>query len=126
MNRIAKYLGAVLLALSLAACATDSMHAAPTMMSGGVMVNSAGMTLYTFDKDTANSGKSACNGPCASLWPAVAASGGMMSGDYSVVTRDDGGKQLAYKGKPVYLFAKDQKPGDMLGDNVKDVWHVIK
>jgi predicted lipoprotein with Yx(FWY)xxD motif len=122
MNRIAKYLGAVLLALSLAACATDSMHAAPTMMSGGVMVNSAGMTLYTFDKDTANSGKSACNGPCAALWPAVAASGGMMSGDYSVVTRE----QLAYQGKPVYLYAKDQKPGDMTGDNFKDVWHVIK
>ena len=90
MNRIAKYLSAALLVLSLAACATDTMHAAPTMMSGGVMVNSAGMTLYTFDKDAANSGKSACNGPCAALWPPVAASGDMMGDDYSVVARDDG------------------------------------
>ena len=126
MNRIAKYLSAALLVLSFAACATDTMHAAPAMMSGGVMVNSAGMTLYTFDKDTANSGKSACNGPCAALWPPVAASGDMMGDDYSVVARDDGSKQLAYKGKPVYLFSKDQKPGDMTGDNFKDVWHVIK
>ena len=126
MNRIAKYLSVALLALSFAACATDTMRSAPTMMSGGVMVNSAGMTLYTVDKDTANSGKSACNGPCAALWPPVAASGDMMGGDYSVITRDDGSKQLAYKGKPVYLFAKDQKPGDMTGDNFKDVWHVIK
>ncbi len=89
------------------------------------MVDNAGMTLYTFDKDTANSGKSVCNGPCLALWPAVAPSG-ETSSDYSVITRDDGTKQLAYKGKPLYLFAKDQKPGDMLGDNVKDVWHVIK
>ena len=95
------------------------------MMKDGVMVDSANMTLYTFDKDTANSGKSVCNGPCAALWPPVAATG-HESGDYSAITRDDGSKQLAYKGKPVYLFAKDQKPGDMLGDNVKDVWHVIK
>jgi predicted lipoprotein with Yx(FWY)xxD motif len=122
MNRIAKYLSAVLLVLSVAACATDRMYSAPTMMSGGVMVNSASMTLYTFDKDTANSGKSACNGPCAALWPAVTAS----SGDYSVITRDDGSQQLTYKGKPLYLYAKDQKPGDMMGDNFKEIWHVVK
>ncbi len=125
MNRIAQYLIAASLTLSVVACATDGMHNAPTMMSHGVMVNSAGMTLYTFDKDTADSGKSACNGPCAALWPAVPADA-MVGGDYSVVTRDDGSKQLAYKGKPLYMFSKDQKPGDMTGDNFKDVWHVIK
>jgi predicted lipoprotein with Yx(FWY)xxD motif len=126
MNRIAQYLIAASLTLSVVACATDGMRTAPTMMSNGVMVNSAGMTLYTFDKDTANSGKSACNGPCAALWPAVTPADAMAGGDYSVVTRDDGSKQLAYKGKPLYLFAKDQKPGDMTGDNFKDVWHVVK
>lgn len=121
MYRIAKYLAAALLALAFAGCASYQ----PTMMSGGVLTDSAGMTLYTFDKDTANSGKSACNGPCAALWPPAPATGSL-SGDYSAVTRDDGSKQLAYKGKPVYLFSKDQKAGDKLGDNVKDVWHVIK
>ena len=95
------------------------------MMKDGIMADSAGMTLYTFDKDTANSGKSVCNGPCAALWPPVAATGSE-TGDFSAITRDDGSKQLAYKGKPLYLFAKDQKAGDMLGDNVKNVWHVIK
>lgn len=121
MKRFAKYLIAALLALSFAACAGGP----PPKMAGGVLVDSAGMTLYTFDKDTANSGKSTCNGPCAALWPPVAPTGNV-SGDYSVITRDDGSKQLAYKGKPVYLYAKDQKPGDKTGDNVKDVWHVIK
>ena len=91
----------------------------------GVLVNAAGMTVYTFDKDAAGSGKSACNGPCATLWPAVPAGDAPVAAPYSVVTRDDGSKQLAYKGKPLYLYAKDQKPGERSGDKFKDVWHVV-
>jgi predicted lipoprotein with Yx(FWY)xxD motif len=34
---------------------------------GNAFVDSKGMTLYTFDKDSG--GKSACNGPCATNWP---------------------------------------------------------
>jgi predicted lipoprotein with Yx(FWY)xxD motif len=125
MHRTAKFIFSSLLVLSFAGCAGYQSQTPSAMMNGGVMVDSAGMTLYTFDKDTPNSGKSVCNGPCAALWPAVPATGNP-AGDFSAITRDDGSKQLAYKGKPVYLFAKDQKPGDKLGDNVKDVWHVIK
>lgn len=58
--------------------------------------------------------------------PVTAAADAKASGDLSVITRDDGSKQWAYKGKPVYLYAKDAKPGDKTGDNFKDVWHVIK
>jgi predicted lipoprotein with Yx(FWY)xxD motif len=89
----------------------------------GILVNSAGMTVYTFDKDTA--GKSMCNGPCLQNWPAVAAPE-KVAAPYSVVTRDDGSKQLAYKGKALYTFAKDSKAGERSGDNFKDVWHVVK
>jgi len=92
---------------------------------GGTLVNSAGMTLYTFDKDIAGSGKSTCNGPCAGNWPPLmAAAADNASGDWSTVTRDDGSKQLAYKGKPIYRWIKDQKPGDKTGDGVNKVWHV--
>lgn len=124
MNRFTNLLAVAAIGFSVAACAT-TMHDAPTKMSNGVMVNSAGMTVYTFDKDTPHSGKSACIGPCIALWPAVTPTG-EAKGDYSVITRDDGSKQLAYKGKPLYLYVKDQKPGDTTGDNVKDVWHVVK
>jgi predicted lipoprotein with Yx(FWY)xxD motif len=93
--------------------------------SDGVLVDAQGRTLYTFDKDTANSGKSACNGQCAALWPPVAPSGDVKE-PYSLVTRDDGSKQLAYNGKPLYLWVKDQNPGDRTGDNVNKVWHVVK
>ena len=102
-----------------------ALAADPVMKKDGILVNAAGMTVYTFDKDVANSGKSACVGPCIENWPAVAAPDGV-STPYSAITRDDGAKQLTYNGKPVYLFKQDQKPGDRKGDNFKDVWHVIK
>ncbi len=110
---------------ALAACA--SMAAAPVKVSDGVLVGPNGMTLYTFDKDTAGSGKSTCNGPCAINWPPLMVSqGDSASGDYSIVTRDDGGKQWAVKGKPVYYWIKDSKPGDKTGDGVNKVWQVAK
>ena len=92
----------------------------------GVLVGPNGMTLYTFDRDMAGSGKSVCNGPCATNWPPLTAEGAAPSGDYSVVTRDDGGMQLAYKGKPLYYWIKDTKPGDKTGDGVNQVWRAAK
>jgi len=113
------------LALLLAAALAHAES--PVKVADGMVVNSAGMTVYTFDKDTAGSGKSACNGPCAQLWPPVMAQADAKAeGDMSLVTRDDGTKQWAWKGKPLYLYASDKKAGDKAGDNFKDVWHVIK
>ncbi len=116
---------AAALVLTSAALFSAGAHAQAVKTQDGVLVNSAGMTLYTFDKDAG--GKSACNDQCAKIWPPVtAAADAKASGDLSIITRDDGSKQWAYKGKPVYLYAKDAKPGDKTGDNFKDVWHVAK
>jgi predicted lipoprotein with Yx(FWY)xxD motif len=99
----------------------------PAKVADGVLVGPNGMTLYTFDKDTTGSGKSVCNGPCATNWPPLMASDmDKPAGDYSVVTRDDGKKQWAVKGKPLYYWIKDTKAGDKTGDGVQSVWHVIK
>jgi predicted lipoprotein with Yx(FWY)xxD motif len=107
--------------------APAALAQAPAKAEGGVLTNAAGMTLYTFDKDAAGSGKSTCNGPCAANWPPLMATGDAKpSGDYSIVTRDDGTKQWAYKGRPLYLWAKDTKPGDKTGDGFNSVWHVAK
>ena len=40
------------------------------------------------------------------------------------ITRDDGSKQLAYGGKPLYYYANDAKPGDRNGDKLQNVWFV--
>ena len=109
----------------LAACATP--YAAPVNAQSGVLTNPEGMTLYVFDKDAAGSGKSACNGDCAMNWPPLtAAAGDKAGGDYGIITRDDGSRQWAYKGKPLYRWTRDQKPGDMTGDGVKNVWHAAR
>jgi len=99
----------------------------PTTTSDGVLVGTNGMALYTFDKDVAGSGKSACNGPCATNWPPLMASDAdHPQGDYSIITRDDGKKQWALKGKPLYFWAKDLKPGDKTGDGFNKVWQVAR
>ena len=117
---------AVALATLLLASATMAAGA-PAMAKNGVLATPSGATVYTFDKDVAGSGKSACNGPCAQAWPPVMAEASDMAmGDWTIVTRDDGAKQWAYKGWPLYTFSKDAKPGDMSGDKFKDVWHVVK
>ena len=119
---------AALAALTLAACAGSYGGAStPARMDGGKLLGSNGMTLYTFDNDSTGSGKSVCNGPCATNWPPLyAAENDMATGDWSIVTRDDGKKQWAYKGKPLYFWAKDQKPGDATGDGFNGVWHVAR
>jgi len=125
MLQIRRALPATLLVLAIAAYGSLAAAQAPAKMTGGVLTNTAGMTLYTFDKD--EGGKSTCNGPCAANWPPLmAGADAKASGDWSIVTRDDGAKQWAYKGKPVYLWAKDTKPGDKTGDGFNNVWHVVK
>ncbi|MBL8389128.1 MAG: hypothetical protein JNK17_13020 [Hydrogenophaga sp.] len=113
-----------LVAAALVGCASTGGAPAGVMASNGMLTGPNGMTLYTFDKDAAGSGKSVCNGPCATNWPPLMAGSAAASGDYSVVTRDDGAKQLAYKGKPLYYWIKDSKPGDKTGDGFNGVWRV--
>lgn len=80
------------------------------------------MTVYTFTKDQAGSGKSMCNNDCAKNWSPVMADARVKPyGDWSIVTCDDGGKQ-----GPLYTHAKDMKPGDAMGDNFKDMLKLAK
>jgi predicted lipoprotein with Yx(FWY)xxD motif len=116
---------ALLLVGAFAGCSTMMSESAPAHAQGGVLVDAKGMTLYTFDKDPANSGKSVCVNQCAKAWPPLAAPADAKAmGDYSVITRSDGSKQWAYKGKPLYTWVKDTKPGDMTGDGFRNVWRV--
>lgn len=119
-------LAGVVAALVTAACAAYGAPGdAPAKVYEGALVGPNGMTLYVFDKDPA--GKSVCNGPCAANWPPLAAAAdAKAAGDFSVVTRDDGAKQWAYKGKPLYYWVKDRKPDDRTGDGFNGVWHVAK
>ena len=120
-----------LLAVAIALASISGASAAPpaktgTTAKGAVLTDARGMSLYTFDKDAG--GKSACNGPCAANWPALKAEASDAAGDgYTVIARDDGSRQWAYKGKPLYTFAKDLKAGDITGDGfLNGVWHLAQ
>jgi predicted lipoprotein with Yx(FWY)xxD motif len=115
-------------AVAFAGAAYAQMAPAKTGDSakGKVLTDTKGMTLYTFDKDAG--GKSACNGPCATNWPPLmAAADAKPAANYTVIVRDDGGKQWAYKGKPLYTWKNDQKPGDITGDGfLQGAWHIAQ
>ncbi len=104
---------------------------APTMpaaikVAAGMFTDAKGMTLYTFDNDK-EANKSTCTGNCLNNWPAVKAEASDKDmGDWTVITRDDGTKQWAYKGKPLYYFAQDKAAGDKVGDGRGGIWHVAK
>jgi predicted lipoprotein with Yx(FWY)xxD motif len=123
-------LSLALAAALLAGCASTSPSASgapPLAMKGGMLVDAKGMTVYTFDRDPAGGGKSVCNGDCAVKWPPVMAKADdKPSGDYTVVTRDDGKRQWAFRGKPLYTWPEDQDPGDKYGDNYNKVWHIVR
>ena len=73
-----------------------------------MLTNAAGMTLYTFDKDAAGR-QERLQRPLRANWPPLWPRGrqGRPGRLDSIVTRDDGTKQWAYKGKPLYTWAKD-------------------
>ncbi|MGB0128199.1 MAG: hypothetical protein WBP72_11225 [Rhodocyclaceae bacterium] len=100
---------------------------AAVKFAGDLLTDSNGMTLYVFDKDPAGNGRSACNGDCVNSWPPLIASDAAKDmGEFALVVRDDARRQWAYKGRPLYRWAGDRKPGDASGDGVGGVWHVAK
>lgn len=124
MNKTTMIAAMITLALtgSVMAQASGPANVAETS-KGKVLADAKGMTLYTFDKDA--DGKSVCNGPCAANWPAFTATSITAPVGWSTITRDDGAKQWAYKGKPLYTFAKDEKPSEIKGDGLLNgAWHV--
>ncbi len=114
--------------ITLVACVSMSAGQSIVKTEKGVLVSTNNMTLYTFDNDQANSGKSSCYGDCAINWPPLLVDANATSyGSYSIITRDDGKKQFAYKGKPLYYFLKDTKPGEQNGNGFSNnAWHIVQ
>jgi predicted lipoprotein with Yx(FWY)xxD motif len=112
--------------LSGAASATVMLSSTPSL--GNFLVDSKGMTLYLFTKDT--SGVSNCNGGCLKAWPPLLAQGNLVAGPgvtgkLGEITRSDGAKQVTYDGMPLYYWASDVKPGDTTGQGVGGVWFIV-
>lgn len=96
---------------------------------GSFLVDDKGMTLYLFTKDTPNT--SVCYDKCATAWPPLLTTGAPVAGDgvdaskFGTTTRTDGSVQVTYNGWPLYYYAKDKAPGDVVGQDVGNVWFVV-
>ena len=115
-----------LVMLSASAVLADEFAGGAIMSSevGGqtILTDANGMTLYTWDNDA--EGVSNCYDQCAVNWPPlIAAADAAPEGDFTLVDRTDGTKVWAYEGMPLYLWVKDQAPGDTTGDGVGGTWH---
>jgi predicted lipoprotein with Yx(FWY)xxD motif len=121
--RIPIVVSGLLCLLAFVALAQTREPTSADTAKGKALVDLNGMTLYVFDRDAA--AKSNCNAQCAVNWPPlIADTDATASGSFSFITRDDGRKQWAYKGKPLYTWAKDKAPGDTTGDGINNVWHL--
>lgn len=108
------------------AAATAPSSDPPIRKLNGMLVDIKGRGLYTFDKDT-TPGKSNCDNQCRFLWPPLKAEAGAVpKGPFTLAVRNDGSKQWALRGKPLYRWASDKKYGDGGGDGVSDVWRLVR
>ncbi|MDO8903222.1 hypothetical protein [Hydrogenophaga sp.] len=102
-----------------------SLSWAQPMVTDGVLTDKTGITLYVFDNDTTVPGKSACTGACLNMWtPLYGEANAKSQGEYTLITRDDGKLQWTHKGRPLYRWYADAKPGDKGGNGLRSVWHV--
>jgi len=101
---------------------------------GSYLTDTKGNALYFFSNDAA--GVNTCNDGCTALWPVFFVSGltqakldnGLFVADFDSITTPNG-KQLTYKGWPLYYYAPGgvrEAPGMTSGDNVGGIWFVAK
>jgi predicted lipoprotein with Yx(FWY)xxD motif len=100
--------------------------------AGPILVNHAGLTLYRYTPD--GTGKSVCNGGCATAWPPLTVPAGttevsgasaIESGSLGTITRSDGTLQVTYKGMPLYTYTGDMAPGQTNGQGAGGIWFYI-
>jgi predicted lipoprotein with Yx(FWY)xxD motif len=105
---------------SQAPAAATTVSAAESPELGAVLVDSEGLTVYSFAKDSGT--MSSCYGACAEAWPPVLTEGAPTSGEgatssqLGTTKRKDGTTQVTYAGHPLYTFVEDKSPGEANGN----------
>lgn len=113
-----------MLATGLALSSLAGTAAAQVQWKDGILTDENSVPLFVSDADPP--GVSQCYAACLNIWlPYKAAPDAKAAGDLSVIQRDDGLRQWAFRGKPLYHWFNFDKPMDgqgMRGGN----WHVVK
>lgn len=84
-----------------------------------------GFSLYIFENDMP--GISNCYDNCAEIWPPLyATEQAQAEGDFSIIEREDGSLQWAFKNYPLYFYYLDVQQGDTFGEGVNAVWYLAR
>jgi predicted lipoprotein with Yx(FWY)xxD motif len=89
----------------------------------------SGQSAYYFDLDSGAQGGTACRTTCAEKWPPVLITPDeekSLTKDYGVLDRGNGLKQMTYNGHPLYTFYQDRVAGEVKGEGLGGVWHVVR
>jgi predicted lipoprotein with Yx(FWY)xxD motif len=89
---------------------------------GTILVNSAGMALYTYGPNAGGT-MNTCTGTCLQAWPALTVPAGTtptlasgVSGTLATAKQSDGTLQVTYNGMLLYTFTSDSSPGQVTGN----------
>lgn len=116
------------ISIGLLAMGNFSVCLAEPVIADGWLTTKSKHSLYVFDNDVVGSGKSVCYAPCSNIFPPyLAEDQESAKAPFDLIDREDGGKQWTYKGRPLYKFYIDEKPGDKGGDGVnRNHWHLAQ
>jgi predicted lipoprotein with Yx(FWY)xxD motif len=93
---------------------------------GAILADDDGRTLYILKNDSP--GMSTCYDECAQMWPPLQTQddpeigAGVDAALVGTMERDDGTTQVTYNDWPLYVYAQDTAPGDVMGHEVEDTW----
>lgn len=88
-----------------------------TTMTGRLVTLRDGLSVYTYDRDGRN--KSNCNNECLIDWePVLAATSATRVGEWTPFERSPGVLQWSFRGRPVYRYVEDSKPGSQSGSDI--------
>ena len=125
MNTFSKTVLATILTAGLSATALASPWSVSDTAVGKVFIGENKLSLYTFRNDAKN--QSNCYADCAISWPPfLAKNDAKTNGHWTIVKRNDGNNQWAFKGAPLYYWVGDAKTGDTTGDGVGGVWDLAR
>jgi len=125
-------------AIAPAAMSQELPGPAPTLSAkssryGKILFDGRGRVLYAFTKD--RRGRSSCYGACAKAWPVYYKKGALVTGNgvrpklVGTTKRHNGRRQITYRGRPLYYYVGDRKPGRITCQNVVEFggrWLVVR
>jgi predicted lipoprotein with Yx(FWY)xxD motif len=114
---------------AMAARASVEVHAS---RYGPILTDGGGRTLYLFTRERGP--RSRCYGACATAWPPLIAHGSLVAGRgarrglLSTTRRRGGGRQVTYRGHPLYYYVGERRAGQILCQDVIEfggTWLVV-